>query len=75
MASGRSTKWQRFQFKTFPFSLRFKKGPYCENYHKRKDRYCTCCIGQHFGGFHGGVWDFKNSKEISFEEYKNQDEQ
>lgn len=70
MSSARTTRWQRFKFKTWPFSLFYKVGPYCYNYHKKSDRYCTCCINESCGDFGGGVWDFKEQREISWEKYK-----
>lgn len=60
MASEFAPWWKRLLFKT-PL---YKRGPICGNYHKRTDRYCYCCVGEHSGDWHGGVYDFKTGKEI-----------
>lgn len=60
MASGYAPMWRRLLHKT-PL---FKRGPYCGNYHWRTDRFCHCCVGEHFGDWHGGVYDFSLRKEV-----------
>lgn len=59
MASGRSSAFRRLLYKVPKL---FKKCP-GGNYHWFWDRLCFCSIGEHFGDFHGGIWDFKLKRE------------
>ena len=62
MASGKSNWVQRNLLYRTPL---FKKGPICGNYHKRWDRYCHCCVGEHFIGWNGGVYSFQTEQEAT----------
>ena len=59
MASCYSPWWKRILHHT-PL---FKLGP-CENMHWRWHRYCYCRVGEHGGGFDGGIADMKTGEEI-----------
>lgn len=61
MASGFAPWWKRYFLYKTPL---YKKGPICGNYHWFRARYCYCCIGMHYGNWHGGIYDFKSRKEI-----------
>lgn len=39
------------------------------NFHWKWDRICSCCYGEHFEGFHGGVYDMKLHREYQLCEH------
>jgi len=58
--------WRRLLHKT-PL---FKIGPYCGNYHWIADRFCYRCVGEYSGKWNGGVYDFKENKEVPYTQEK-----
>ena len=55
MSSSCGTRWTRFSHRLFPFL--YKQCPE-GNWHRRRDQVCYCRVGEHVGGWHGGVYDF-----------------
>ncbi len=61
MSSCRSSTWRRFLHRWTPFLFKVCPGG---NYHWRWDRYCFCRRHEHCGDWHGGVWHFKEQREV-----------
>lgn len=74
MSSCFASPFKRFMFRTFPFSLYYKKCPE-GNYHPFWDRLCFCRCGEHSGDWHGGIYDFKTKKEYQHCQYCAEEQQ
>jgi hypothetical protein len=60
MASAYSPIWMRCLHQGLPFLFKTCLGG---NKHWRWDRLCWCAHGEHFGLWHGGIYDFKTKRE------------